>query len=74
MVYLATLILLLSFALAYKAPDEWYPYGISLLSFIVIFGNIFLSLGKKILDYLIKKFNIKYKNDNLEITEKNESK
>ena len=47
MVYLATLILLLSFALAYKAPDEWYPYGISLLSFIVIFGNIFFEFGEK---------------------------
>lgn len=58
MIYLATLILLLSLALAYKAPTEWYPYGLALLSFIVIFGKIFLSLGKKIFDYLLKRGNI----------------
>ena len=74
MIYLAILILLLSLAIAYKAPTEWYPYGLALLSFIVIFGKIFLSLGKKVFDYLLNKFNIKYKTDNLEITEKDESK
>lgn len=58
MIGLATLILLLSLALAYKDPTEWYPYGLSLLSFIVIFGKIFLSLGKKIFDYLLKRGNI----------------
>ena len=55
MIYLATLILLLSLAIAYKNPTEWYPYGLALLSFIVIFGKIFLSLGKKIFDYLLKR-------------------
>lgn len=58
MIYLATLILLLSLALAYKAPTEWYPYGLALLSFIVIFGKVFLSLGKKVFDYLFKKMDI----------------
>lgn len=58
MIYLATLILLLSLALAYKDSTEWYPYGLALLSFIVIFGKIFLSLGKKIFDYLLKRGNI----------------
>ena len=79
MIGLATLILLLSLALAYKDPTEWYPYGLSLLSFIVIFGKIFLSLGKKIFDYLLKKGNIeidiagvKFKEKEIEGNDENE--
>lgn len=79
MICLATLILLLSLALAYKDPAEWYPYGLALLSFIVIFGKIFLSLGKKIFDYLLKKGNIeidiagvKFKEKEIEGSNENE--
>lgn len=70
MQYVALLILILCLALAYKDPTVWYPYGLAVLAFFISFGNILLSLGKKIIDYFIKKFNIKYKSESLEISER----